>query len=148
MKDIINKTNIMMSSGYNVMIDPKYLDDQGHRRNILNHDRVVHFLDFQKYIFSMSDSDISRLMHAMKQFVIDEKLSEDSDSYCDQLILKDVIDYQVCLRSKKNYDPSVLSEIAHSYKSNIELARKFDEITSEFMIEFVKNLLNKYSKKH
>lgn len=110
----------------------------------LRGDRTA-FVEFHRFMFLMSDIEVHQLHYAMKQFVVDEQLSESDGVYCDQQLLKDAIDYQLCLRNQRQFFPEVCEDIARSFKDNVILANNFPEIDSVHLITFAKDLIDRYS---
>ncbi len=102
------------------------------------------FLEFHRFMYSLADDDVRRMMYSMKQFVFDEKLSKNGNEYLDQMIVNDAIHYHICLREKGYFDYAICGEIAASFRHNALRSRSFQEITSEHLINFAKYLLAKY----
>ncbi len=96
------------------------------------------FLEFHRFMYSLSDADMIGLKAALKKFYTENKLGEDTNTYTDFNILEDVTDFQLCLR--ENNIP-VCTEIAQSYRRNQKLTEDFPEITSQHLIDFAKKLL-------
>uniref|UniRef100_A0A6M3LSU8 Uncharacterized protein n=1 Tax=viral metagenome TaxID=1070528 RepID=A0A6M3LSU8_9ZZZZ len=101
------------------------------------------FLQFHRFLYALSDIEIRKLSEGMKRYVTKNRLSEDANIYLDQRILKDVIDFHLCIREESNFDLGTIIDIVNDYRQNQALANDYYiEITSENLIEFAKKLIN------
>jgi hypothetical protein len=164
----IQKTIKMMKDGLTVITNPIYLKSEsadkssedikkmrqgdgqltpaGQQELSLRGCRTA-LIEFHRYMYNLSDSDIRRLWNAKKQYWIDHKLAEDENTYCDVNLMIDAIQYQVCIRDEKQFDQMIADQIARSFLHNIKLAANYPEITSQHMINLVKKLFDDYLKK-
>ena len=166
--DIIKKTKRMMRDGLATITNSEHLISELSDKTVnelkkmrqengqltpaaqhemsLRGDRLA-LIEFHRFIFNLSDSDIKRIWNAKKQFWIDNKLGEDENTYCNVNLLIDVTQYHLCLRDDRGFDQMICDQIARSFRQNMKLARNYEEITSAHMINFAKNLLKDYAKK-
>jgi len=101
------------------------------------------FLQFHRFMYALSDHEVQKLSEGMKRYVTKNRLSEDANIYLDQRILKDVIDFHLCIREESNFDLGTIIDIVNDYRQNQALANDYYiEITSENLIEFAKKLIN------
>lgn len=163
---IIEITKKMQAEGRTVIVNPLYLltnlaaaasqvilkmRDEGGRllpeaqqELSLRGERIA-FIEFHRCMYNLNNAEIAELKHAMKQFYFEKKLGESEDIYNDVSLVEDAIDYQFCLRGgDQNFSADICEEIAKSFKNNIKLSLQYEEIDSNHLIKFVKNLINKY----
>jgi len=167
-KCIIELTKRMMEDGLAVVTNPTYLkskladksseeikkmrQDDGQltpaaqREMSLRGDRLG-LIEFHRFVYELTDDEIKRLWNAKKQHWIDNKLGEDKYTYCDVNLFIDAIQYQICIRDETQFDMMIADEIARSFRHNVKITADFPEITSQHMLSYVKNLIEKYSKK-
>lgn len=99
------------------------------------------FTEFHEHMFSLSDIEVQSLLKAYKRFYAAQKLSESDEVFADVLMLKDAIDYQLCIRSSDGFDIQQISEdVANSWQQNVRLAEGFGEITSSHLIALAKRI--------
>jgi hypothetical protein len=102
------------------------------------------FVEFHRYMFALIDGEILKLAAAMKQFVYKERLSEDEYTYSDQRILEDAIHYHLCVRFDRDFSVQIADQIARHFRQECKIAQDYQEVTSELLITFAKNLLEKH----
>lgn len=112
----------------------------------LRGDRLA-FVEFHRFMYGIENTDILLLKGAMKQHVIEEKLAESEYVYCDQQLLNDAIDFQLCIRFEKWFDVNTADQISRHFKQKCKLAESYPEITSDHLIAFATDIFNKYAKK-
>ncbi len=96
------------------------------------------FIEFHRFCFSLREEEVLAIWRGLKQFSIDEKLSEDESVYCDHLLLRDALQYQIALRQRV-FHPEICDEIADSFRTTEELSKNY-KITSNILIEFAQKL--------
>lgn len=100
------------------------------------------FLAFHKFMFSLSDIEIAQLNNGYKRFFADNRISDMDSVFNDVALIKDAIDYQLCIRSADAFDiVNVGEDVAASWQVNIGIARDFEEVTSEHLIDLAKQML-------
>lgn len=62
---------------------------------------------------------------------------------CDLSLLGDALQYQIAVRDDKQGDPAIAEQIAISFHKNAQLAKNYDEITSEYLIDLCKQWLDR-----
>lgn len=124
------------------VVNPAYLktlSDQ-QERSMLGQRTV--FLQFHRFIFSLTDQQIYKIFDKYKEQF--KKSSEEfpSDNFCDLALIKDAVQFQIAVRDDKQASPQVAEEIAMSWHANANLAKSFEEITSDHLLKILKVWLN------
>jgi len=161
----IERTKKMMMDGWAVITNPANLESQftgmtteeikagrkdktqqfppAVQRELSLRGNRTAFIEFHRFMYSLSDDEILKLAAAMKQFVYEERLAEDKYTYSDQRILEDAIHYHFCIRFEKNFSAQIAEQIAEHFAQECKIAQDYQEVTSEHLIKFTKNLLEK-----
>ena len=93
------------------------------------------FLEFQNFMFAMSDAELLRLQAAYKKYITDFGITQRDSVYTDHKLLKDAIDYQIVARNiNGNQDFKIGEEVAVSFKCAAKDAETFDEIDNKHLI--------------
>jgi len=99
------------------------------------------FIEFHRVMFSMSDIELQLLNKAYKRYYADNRLGQDDSIYTDVSLLKDAIDYQLCVRSADGFDAQhVAEEVAINFHENVKLIKDSDEVTSEHLIRLIQEI--------
>lgn len=139
--DKIAFVNQSMMDGKAVLINPRYLtvDRNSQEFKSLFGQRTA-FLEFHIYMFSRSDLEIHKLANGWKHYLAVNGINQRDCVYTDHSLIKDAIDYQLVIRNNKgNQDPLIADEVAKSWQKNQELAKDFEEITSEHLIQLLES---------
>lgn len=139
--DKIAFVNQSMLDGKAVLINPHYLtlDRDSQKFKSLIGQRTA-FLEFHIYMFSRTDLEIHKLANGWKHYLAVNGINQRDVVYTDHSLIKDAIDYQLVIRNNKgNQDPLIADEVAKSWQKNQELAKDFDEITSEHLIQLIES---------
>ncbi|WP_018125159.1 hypothetical protein [Desulfovibrio oxyclinae] len=135
---------VVAKNGPYTIVNPYYLEENqdSQRYKSLSAQRTS-FLEFHRYMFSLSDERVQRLHHNFKDFCLEQRLCESDHVYLDVQLLQDAIAYQLALRSPDMFDVfAVTKDISQSWRSNIKTAIDFDDVTSERLIELADEILS------
>lgn len=133
----------LVKSGKSCICNPYYLnvDESSQQGKSLLGQRTA-FLKFHQLMFNMSDIQLAQLNNGYKRFYASNKLGASTDIFTDVSLVKDAIDYQLCIRSHDSFNVNQVSEeVVQSWQSNLKLAKEFNEITSDVLIDLVNQML-------
>ena len=97
-------------------------------------------IEFHELMFNMSDIELQQALKRHKKYVTDNYESMQNDRFLDVAMTRAAIDYQLVLRESMKCEIDLLEEIAKDWRSDLKLAKDFEEINSECLIKFMKNL--------
>ena len=139
--DKIAFVNQTMLDGKAVLINPRYLTigrDSQEFKSLLG--QRTAFLEFHIYMFSRSDLEIQKLSDGWKHYLAVNGVNQHNSAYIDHNLIKDAIDYQIIIRNiHDNQDKNLADEVAKSWQKNQGLAKDFDVITSEHLIQLIES---------
>jgi len=96
---------------------------------------------FAEFLNAMSDDQVQSAIKSYKSEYA--KLSKEypNDSYADMLVIKDALDFQICVRDLRgDLDLAIAEDCAISYQNNLKLAKSLD-LDESFMIVRLKEIL-------
>jgi len=146
----IETSKNLVKSGKSCICNPYYLnvDESSQQGKSLLGQRTA-FLKFHQLMFNMTDIQLAQLSNGYKRFYAVNKLGSSTDIFTDVSLIKDAIDYQLCIRSHDSFNVNQVSEeVVQSWQRNLKLAKEFNEITSDVLIDLVNQMLElqEYSK--
>jgi len=146
----IETSKNLVKSGKSCICNPYYLnvDESSQQGKSLLGQRTA-FLKFHQLMFNMTDIQLAQLSNGYKRFYAVNKLGPSTDIFTDVSLIKDAIDYQLCIRSHDSFNVNQVSEeVVQSWQRNLKLAKEFNEITSDVLIDLVNQMLElqEYSK--
>ncbi len=101
--------------------------------------------EFSEYLYAMSDDEIMTLLKAYKKEYARLGSEYPNDTFADLLVIKDAIDFNICIRDiNGNLDLSLAEDCALSYFKNMKLAKEFN-LDETFLIERTKEIENKFA---
>lgn len=101
--------------------------------------------EFSAYLYAMSDDEIMKLLSAYKKEHARLSAEYPNDIFADLLVIKDAIDFNICIRDMNgNLDLGLAEDCALSYFKNKKLAKEFD-LDELFMVERVKEIENNFA---
>ena len=133
----------LVKNGKSCICNPYYLnvDELSQQGKSLLGQRTA-FLKFHQLMFNMTDIQLAQLSNGYKRFYASNKLGASTDIFTDVSLVKDAIDYQLCIRSHDSFNINQVSEdVVQSWQSNLKLAKEFNEITSDVLIDLVNQML-------
>ena len=96
--------------------------------------------EFSAYLYAMSDDEIMKLLSAYKKEYARLSAEYPNDIFADLLVIKDAIDFNICIRDMNgSLDLGLAEDCALSYFKNMKLAKEFD-LDELFMVERVKEI--------
>lgn len=139
----IDTAKKLFTKGLVGICNPMYLtiDSDSQQFRSLAGQRTA-FLQFHQFMFSLSDVEISQLNNGYKRFFADNKIGEMDSVFNDVALMKDAIDYQLCIRSADAFDiVNIGEDVAASWQVNLKISQDFEEVTSEHLIDLAKKML-------
>ncbi|MDA3463502.1 hypothetical protein AB3Q14_11600 [Acinetobacter baumannii] len=101
--------------------------------------------EFSAYLYAMSDDEIMKLLSAYKKEYARLSAEYPNDIFADLLVIKDAIDFNICIRDMNgSLDLGLAEDCALSYFKNMKLAKEFD-LDELFMVERVKEIENNFA---
>ncbi|HFE9913068.1 TPA: hypothetical protein ACGA4S_003864 [Acinetobacter baumannii] len=101
--------------------------------------------EFSAYLYAMSDDEIMKLLSAYKKEYARLSAEYPNDIFADLLVIKDAIDFNICIRDMNgNLDLGLAEDCALSYFKNMKLAKEFN-LDETFLIERTKEIENKFA---
>ncbi|HAV5925680.1 TPA: hypothetical protein JI221_00370 [Acinetobacter baumannii] len=101
--------------------------------------------EFSAYLYAMSDDEIMKLLSAYKKEYARLSAEYPNDIFADLLVIKDAIDFNICIRDMNgSLDLGLAEDYALSYFKNMKLAKEFD-LDELFMVERVKEIENNFA---
>ncbi len=139
----IEKTKFLVEKGMHSFINPAYLNtlSEQSERSMLGQRTV--FLKFHRYMYSLTDQQIYKIWNEYKEHFRNVSKGCPGDNFIDLSLLRDAIQFQISIRDDKQASPEISEEIAMSFSENVRLAKYFEEITSDHLIEICDGFLNK-----
>ena len=138
----VEKTKVLVNRGMVVPINPAYLSklpDQ-QEKSLLGQRTL--FLAFNRFMFNLPDKHVYRLSDEYKKTFLQAQKDFPDEICCDLSLMYDAIQYQIAVRDDRQGDPAIVEEIAISWRENCNIAKEFDEITSDYLIDLAKKWLN------
>lgn len=137
----IDTAKKLFAKGLAGICNPIYLTVDGQQFKSLAGQRTT-FLAFHKFMFSLSDIEIAQLNNGYKRFYADNRIGEMDSVFNDVALIKDAIDYQLCIRSADAFDiVNIGEDVAASWQVNVGISKDFEEVTSEHLIDLAKQML-------
>ena len=101
--------------------------------------------EFSAYLYAMSDDEIMKLLSAYKKEYARLSAEYPNDIFADLLVIKDAIDFNICIRDMNgSLDLGLAEDCALSYFKNMKLAKEFN-LDETFLIERTKEIENKFA---
>ncbi|SSS26214.1 Uncharacterised protein [Acinetobacter baumannii] len=101
--------------------------------------------EFSAYLYAMSDDEIMKLLSAYKKEYARLSAEYPNDIFADLLVIKDAIDFNICIRDMNgSLDLGLAEDCALSYFKNMKLAKEFD-LDELFMVDRVKEIENNFA---
>ena len=101
--------------------------------------------EFSAYLYAMSDDEIMKLLSAYKKEYARLSAEYPNDIFADLLVIKDAIDFNICIRDMNgSLDLGLAEDCALSYFKNMKFAKEFD-LDELFMVERVKEIENNFA---
>jgi len=138
----IEKTKKLIIDGKVAIFNPVYLAlmPEQHEKSMLG--QRTTFLAFHRFLFNLPDMHIYKLWEGYKKSHLEAVKQYPDDVFCDLSLMCDALQYQIATRDDKQGDAMIAEQIAISFHQNAKLARDFDNITSDHLIELANNWLN------
>lgn len=150
MSHAIETAKALVNKGKSSICNPFYLNvdlESQQGKSILG--QRTTFLLFHKFMFELTDTQLAQLNNGYKRYFSKNRIGSLDSVFCDLSLLKDAIDYQLCIRSADGFDVASISEdVVQSWQSNLKLAGEFEEITSKHLLDLADQMLeiNEHSK--
>lgn len=101
--------------------------------------------EFSAYLYAMSDDEIMKLLSAYKKEYARLSAEYPNDIFADLLVIKDAIDFNICIRDMNgNLDLGLAEDCALSYFKNKKLAKEFS-LDESFLIERTQKIENNFA---
>lgn len=111
----------------------KQLDEQREKSMLGQRTR---FLALHRYVDNLTDEELKIALNKVKNQYVQESKECPSDIFIDTAILEDTLHHEIMIR--EGYDLSQIEDVVKSYKRNVKLINKCEEITSEHLINRIK----------
>ena len=135
----IEKTKFLIDNGMMSVINPAYLKDltEQQERSMLGQRTI--FLAFNRFIYDLTDQQVYKLWGKYREEFRKASAEFPDDNFCDLMLIRDALQFQIAIRDDEQASPEIAEEIAMSWHSSANLAKQFDEITSDYLISTIKN---------
>jgi len=94
------------------------------------------FLALHRYVDNLTDEELKLALNKVKNQYVQESKECPTDRFIDTAILEDTLHHEMMIRD--GYDLSQIADVVKSYRSNVRLINKCEEITSEHLINRIK----------